>query len=264
MATSVVAAWSSFQEKGCDLVGAVVNRVVGELDLAPDCYAGVLAERQIPVLGVMPELEYLARTFVDLEQGRNPGTFISQVNDLSAATVSSQDFVEDSYAGVKQALDDMGWSSHAARYLVLITDAAFLHKSKVQQALAVMDASNGEIWAKLDAGTEPYFNLINRPNSLFQEVLNNIEAAAKVRPIVIQSLWMKVRGEAPSVEELEAFADRLSDVVSVQGRIKLVQVYTIARDTAELWVSPLDTEELERIAKLVRSRTGLEVAVFSP
>jgi hypothetical protein len=71
----------------------------------------------------VPELEYLARTYVDLEQGRNPGTFLNQINDLSAADVSSQDFVEDAYAGVKQALEDIDWSDQAARYLVLVTDA---------------------------------------------------------------------------------------------------------------------------------------------
>jgi hypothetical protein len=94
---------------------------LGDAGLVGNVNFGLVAFRDSP--SAVPELEYLARTFVDLEQGRNPGTFIAQVNDLSAASVSSQDFVEDSYAGVKQALDDMDWSSHAARYLVLVTDA---------------------------------------------------------------------------------------------------------------------------------------------
>jgi serine/threonine-protein kinase PpkA len=71
----------------------------------------------------VPGLEYLARTFVDLEQGRDPARFLARVDGLSASTVSSQDFIEDAYAGVRQALDDMDWQGHAARYLVLITDA---------------------------------------------------------------------------------------------------------------------------------------------
>ena len=70
-----------------------------------------------------PGLDYLSRTYVDLEQGRNPDTFLQQINALKAATVSSRDFIEDAYAGVKKALDDMQWDGHAARYLVLITDA---------------------------------------------------------------------------------------------------------------------------------------------
>ena len=98
-----------------------IYEALGDAGLVGNVNFGLVAFRDSP--SAVPELEYLARTFVDLKQGRNPGTFISQVNDLSAATVSSQDFVEDSYAGVKQALDDMDWSSHAARYLVVISDA---------------------------------------------------------------------------------------------------------------------------------------------
>ena len=98
-----------------------IYEALGDAGLVGNVNFGLVAFRDSPQ--AVPELQYLARTFVDLEQGRNPGTFIAQVNDLSAAQVSSQDFVEDAYAGVKQALDDMDWSSHAARYLVLVTDA---------------------------------------------------------------------------------------------------------------------------------------------
>jgi hypothetical protein len=94
---------------------------LGDAGLLGNVNFGLVAFRDSPA--AVPELEYLARTYVNLDQGRNPGTFLAQVNNLSAATISSQDFVEDSYAGVKQALDDMDWSVHAARYLVLVTDA---------------------------------------------------------------------------------------------------------------------------------------------
>lgn len=94
---------------------------LGDAGLLGNVNFGLVAFRDAPQ--AVPELEYLARTYVTLEQGRNPGTFLKQVNGLSAASVSSRDFVEDAYAGVKQALDDMDWRGHAARYLVLVTDA---------------------------------------------------------------------------------------------------------------------------------------------
>jgi hypothetical protein len=94
---------------------------LGDAGLLGNVNFGLVAFRDSPQ--AVPELEYLARTYVDLEQGRNPGTFLNQINDLSAADVSSQDFVEDAYAGVKQALEDIDWSDQAARYLVLVTDA---------------------------------------------------------------------------------------------------------------------------------------------
>jgi len=94
---------------------------LGDAGLLGNVNFGLVAFRDS--LQATPDLEYLARTYVDLDQGRNPGTFVTRVNDLAAAQTSSQDFIEDAYAGVKQALDDMQWAPHAARYLVLVTDA---------------------------------------------------------------------------------------------------------------------------------------------
>lgn len=72
---------------------------------------------------VVPDIEYVTRQYVNLKQGKNPQTFLSAVNNLKAADISSKDFIEDSYAGIKSALNDMNWTPYAARYIILITDA---------------------------------------------------------------------------------------------------------------------------------------------
>jgi len=146
--------------------------------------------------------------------------------------------------------------------LVLITDATYLDRPRVREALEVMDASNGEIWAKLDAGTEEHFRLINRPNVPLRRILDNILEAARVRPIVIQSLWMNVRGEPPPEREVDAFAGRLRDILAAGGRLKLVQIYTIARRTTEDWVTPLDDAALGRIAERVRAVVDVPIAIY--
>ena len=46
--------------------------------------------------------------------------------------------------------------------LVLITDATRLQAPEVVQGLDTLMANQGEIWAKLDAGTEPYYREICR------------------------------------------------------------------------------------------------------
>ena len=71
----------------------------------------------------LPKLEYLTRRFVSLQQGSNVDRFFEGVNTLSPAEVSSRDFREDAYAGIKSAIDDSDWSQFDARYVVLITDA---------------------------------------------------------------------------------------------------------------------------------------------
>ncbi len=146
--------------------------------------------------------------------------------------------------------------------MVLITNASMFHRPHVERGLEILDASQGEIWAKLDAGSEEYFQQIERTSIPFRQILDNITAAARVRPLVIQSLLMRVAGEGPSGEELEAFCGRLNDIVAAGGQLSLVQVYTVARPPAESSVTPLADAEVDAIAELVRKRTGLPAAAF--
>ncbi len=146
--------------------------------------------------------------------------------------------------------------------IVLITDACYLNKPKVQQALEIMDASDGEVWAKLDAGTQEYYQLVNRPNFPLAHVLDNILQTAKLRPIVIQALFMQIHDEPPPPAEIDAFSERLSDITHQGGRIKLVQVYTIARNPAEQYAKRLTNAQVDAIAKTVSSRTNLTIETF--
>jgi len=146
--------------------------------------------------------------------------------------------------------------------LVLITDAAFLRKPRVSSALRLLDQNNGEIWAKLDAGTEEYFQQVNRPNVPLETILENILDAARVRPVVIQSLWLRIEGAAPPTEEVEAYCARLNWVVSSGGKIRTVQLYTIARNPAEPSASPLTNEELDQIASAVISKVPVPLETF--
>ena len=140
--------------------------------------------------------------------------------------------------------------------MVLITNASMFHRPHVQRGLAILDQNNGEIWAKLEAGTDAYYHLIERTPIPFRQILDNITAAARVRPLVIQSLFMRVAGEPPSPAELEAFCDRLNEITAAGGQLKLVQIYTVARRPAESYVAPLTDAEVDAIVALVRERTG--------
>jgi wyosine [tRNA(Phe)-imidazoG37] synthetase (radical SAM superfamily) len=146
--------------------------------------------------------------------------------------------------------------------LVLITNATMLHRPPVREALAVLDANNGEIWAKLEAGTEAYYRQIDRTTIPLARVLDNITEAARARPVVIQALFLRLHGEPPPAAELEAFCDRLNDILTAGGRIKLVQVYTVAREPAESYVDALNRAEVDAIVDLVRRRTGLPAEPF--
>jgi len=146
--------------------------------------------------------------------------------------------------------------------IVLITDAAGLDKADVKRGLEIMDANRGEIWGKLDAGTEPYFRLVNRTAIRFDRILKNLLETARVRPIVIQSLFLKVHGEAMPACELDAYADRLNELVQGGAKIREVHAYTVARPTPEVFATRLSKDELEYLAGTIRKRTGLPVLSF--
>lgn len=146
--------------------------------------------------------------------------------------------------------------------LVLITNASLLHRDPVRRGLESLDRAGGEIWAKLDAGTEAYFRQVARTDVSWQRILDNLTAAARARPIVIQSLFVRIHGEPPPEAEQEAYCRRLGEIIAAGGRIKLVQIHTLARPPAEPWVTALSDAELDALAELVRKRTNLPVATF--
>ena len=146
--------------------------------------------------------------------------------------------------------------------MVLITNASMFHRKHVERGLKILDANQGEIWAKLDAGTDAYYHLIERTPIPFQQILDNITAAAKVRPLVIQSLWMRVNDEPPPTAELAAYCERLKEILAAGGNLSLVQVYTVARRPAESSVTPLTRAEVDAIAQMVRQRVGVATACY--
>lgn len=146
--------------------------------------------------------------------------------------------------------------------MVLITNASMFHRDHVKAGLRIFDENQGEIWAKLEAGTEAYFQTIDRTTFKLQEIVDNISEAARYRSIVIQSLFMNVKGIAPSDEELLAFCGRLSEVVAAGGTIDHVQVYTVARPPAESYVTALPNTKVDQIVALVQEQTGLAAVPY--
>ncbi len=146
--------------------------------------------------------------------------------------------------------------------LVLITNATMFHRPPVVRGLAILDDNNGEVWAKLDAGTEPYYKLVDRTVIPFQRVLDNILAASKLRPLVLQSLFLRINGESPPPEEIMAYVQRIKDIQAAGGTIKLVQVYTVARPPAESFVTSLSDAEVDAIAEQVRKETGVAAECY--
>lgn len=147
--------------------------------------------------------------------------------------------------------------------IVLITDAAGLDKATVKRGLEIMDANHGLVWGKLDAGTEGYFRLVNRTTVRFDRILENLLQTAIVRPIVIQSLFLRIHGQIMPDSELDRYCERLCSIRQRGGQILEVHAYTVARATPESFATALTQSELDSIAGRVRSVTELKVLTFA-
>jgi wyosine [tRNA(Phe)-imidazoG37] synthetase (radical SAM superfamily) len=147
--------------------------------------------------------------------------------------------------------------------LVLITNAAGLDKADVKRGLEILDANQGEVWAKLDAGTETYFRRVNRTHIQFERILKNLHATARARPIVIQSLFFRLNGLVMPPDELAAYCARLNAIVLAGGQLKEVHAYTIARPAPEPGATKLTAKELDAIAAAIREQTRLTVLTFA-
>jgi wyosine [tRNA(Phe)-imidazoG37] synthetase (radical SAM superfamily) len=142
--------------------------------------------------------------------------------------------------------------------LRLLTNATLFHKDRVRAALAEFD----ELWCKLDAGTEAYFQVVDGTRLPFRRILDNLLLVARERPIVVQSLFLTLDGTGPDDAEIAAWVERMSAITAQGGRIDHVQVYTVARAPSDPRCGPLDRERLEAIAATARA-AGLDSAVYA-
>ncbi|MGE5301857.1 MAG: radical SAM protein [Alphaproteobacteria bacterium] len=145
--------------------------------------------------------------------------------------------------------------------LLVITNATMFHRAKVKRVLSRLDENQGEIWAKLDAGTDRYYHRVDVTTIPFKRILDNLLEASRRRPIVIQSLFMRIHGSPPEAAEIEAYCSRLRNIVCGGGKIKLVQIHTIARPPARAYVTALSDREVDVIADRVR-QIPLPVATY--
>lgn len=147
--------------------------------------------------------------------------------------------------------------------LILITNATMLDREPVQRALRVLDANGGQVWAKLDAGTEAYYQKVDRARVPMRQVLDNILLCGKQRPLVIQSLFMQIDGQPVPDDEFDAYLDQLAQLMQQGCRIQSIQLYTVARRTAEHNVTALSHDQLDQLAQRTRHRlNNVQVAVY--
>jgi wyosine [tRNA(Phe)-imidazoG37] synthetase (radical SAM superfamily) len=145
--------------------------------------------------------------------------------------------------------------------LILITNATRLGETAILDSLEVLKSGPYEIWAKLDAGTQPWFEKVNGTGMALRQIVRNIAACASRFEVTIQSLFPTTDGKGPSDEEIDAYIGRLKEI-GKSARLKMIQVYTTARKPADTGIGMLSDVRLDEIAARVRKELPVPVEAF--
>jgi histidinol dehydrogenase len=133
---------------------------------------------------------------------------------------------------------------------------------------AVRPPVSARLWLKLDSGGADWYEKIDGCGIGFERLAAAIKEFSRHNGCVIQTMHCSVNGEAPSVEELCAWACLTAEIAK-PGKVRLVQVYGKARPSPHDPVcAALPSDSLEeradalRIAFEAAGVTGTPVEVY--
>ena len=154
------------------------------------------------------------------------------------------------------------WEERGHFPLVLITNSTGLNRPKVQDAIDLIYKNNGEVWLKLDAGSEDFHKKVSGSDIPLKVIIQNIKSVAIRHPVVIQSCFFRIDNSPFPISEIEDYCLLLKEIVESGGKIRLIQIYTVARPPREDYVSPLSQNELNFIADKVHELTNIPTEIY--
>lgn len=146
--------------------------------------------------------------------------------------------------------------------IIVLTNATLLHTDANLAAFESLARGPYEIWAKLDAGTQGYFETIAGTSLSLDRIVKNITIAAKRFEITIQCLLPTVDGSDAGDDEIRAIADRVNEVTNAGGNIRLFQLYTTARKPSNPRIGMVPDFRLDQMATVLRSSIHVPVEVY--
>ena len=147
--------------------------------------------------------------------------------------------------------------------IILITNGSLMHRSHVQEGLAALAPLNGEVWFKIDRGTELARQAVNDTTLSQSRLLKNLETCASLCKTRIQTCWFAIDGEAPPDSEISAYVDLLHSIRASGIAVQDVLLYGLARPSHQPEaprLSALSAEAMEGFAERIRE-TGFPVEV---
>lgn len=160
---------------------------------------------------------------------------------------------------ILQMMAEAGLPSHIKARL--ISNGSLMARAYVQRGVGILGRGGGEVWFKVDAGTEAAYARINGVAMTPAQVIRNLRRCSDVCATWVQTCMFAVSGEAPTRAEFDAYLDLLRTVGV--GRLQGVLLYGLARPSMQPeagQLSALPVEVLEGLAERIR-QLGLTVRV---
>lgn len=146
--------------------------------------------------------------------------------------------------------------------LVLITNSTLLDRPAVLRGIDSLLSRRGEVWAKLDAGTEDWFQRVNVSRVSLDRIEANLIRLGRSHPFAVQSMFHGFDGAGPPAGETDAYLERLKRIRDAGSRILEVQLYTLARKPAQAACTPVTGAFLRDLRDRILGETGLPARVY--
>jgi wyosine [tRNA(Phe)-imidazoG37] synthetase (radical SAM superfamily) len=146
--------------------------------------------------------------------------------------------------------------------LILITNSTLLDKPLVLDGIRSLLSIHGEVWAKLDAGTNEWYQKVNVSRIGLDRIETNLMQLGKHHSYKIQSLFCGLDAELPSATEIDAYLKRLERIKFSGSDIQEVQLHTLARKPAQQSCTPVSGEFLQAIREKIETQIGLTAKVY--
>jgi serine/threonine-protein kinase PpkA len=178
--------------------------------------------------GQEPGIDYVSKVFVDPNKAVDKAAFLGAVKGLTAASVSTPRFDEDSLAGVMSALKEIDWSRFGARYIVLITDAGPLGGDD-PISTTKMNADQVRLYAK-DQGAAIYtLHLLTPAGQADHATAKSQYEVLSTYPGVAKPLYYPIA---------EGSVDRLGTAVELLSEAVVRQIEDAASGKATIGAEP--------------------------
>ncbi len=145
---------------------------------------------------------------------------------------------------------------------IVLTNGTMLHSDIVRARMGELAAGPYEIWAKLDAGTQAYFEVVDGTTRKLDRTLAGITAQARELDVILQTMIPTIDGQDCGDEEARAIGDRVAQIKRDGGRLLNVQVYTTARRPADSRIGMVADKRLDELAAIIQGRTDVPVTTY--